>query len=98
MLLGAKDSISTKPFIFNCELMELTSVVIKSLSKRVLIAVCYRPCNTDSVFFHNLNSFTEFAIKSNLKNIILLGDFNFNKRNYPHTPSERIFKETSKKV
>ena len=77
VLLAVKDSISTEPFNFNCESMELSSVVIKSLSKRVLIAVCYRPPNADSDFLHNLNSFIEFAIKSNLKDIILLGDFNF---------------------
>ena len=39
VLLAVKDSISTEPFIFNCELMGLTSVVIKYLSKQVLIAV-----------------------------------------------------------
>jgi hypothetical protein len=42
-----------------------------------VVPVIYRPPNADSDFLHNLNSFIEFAIKSNLKDIILLGDFNF---------------------
>ena len=100
VLLAVKDSISTEPFIFNCESMELSSVVIKSLSKRVLIAVCYRPPNADSDFLHNLNSFIEFAIKSNLKDIILLGDFNFptiqwiNGSGFPVTLCETSFTDS----
>jgi hypothetical protein len=73
VLPAVKDSISTEPFIFNCE----STSVIKPLSKRILIAVCYVPPNADSNFRPNLKSFIEFAVKSNLKDIILLGDFNF---------------------
>jgi hypothetical protein len=67
---------------------------------RVLITVCYRPPNADSDFFHNLNSFMEFAIKSNLKEIILLGDFNFptirwiNGSEFPVTLCETSFTDS----
>ena len=65
-----------------------------------LIAVCYRPPNADSDFLHNLNSFIEFAIKSNLKDIILLGDFNFptiqwiNGSGFPVTLCETSFTDS----
>ena len=39
VLLAVKDSISTEPFIFNCESMELSSVVIKTLPN-VFLLLC----------------------------------------------------------
>ena len=62
--------------------------------------LCYRPPNADSDFLHNLNSFIEFAIKSNLKDIIFLDDFNFptiqwiNGSGFPVTLCETSFTDS----
>jgi hypothetical protein len=83
--------------MFNCESLEFSSVVIKSFSKRVLVAVCYRPPDADNVFLHNLNNFVKLVINSNIKHIILLGNFNFstiywtNGLGFADSSSETIF-------
>ena len=77
--------------------LELSSVILESFSKRVLVAVCYRPPGTENDFLHNLNGFVKSAINSNIKDIILLGDFNFpniqwvNGSGFADTSSETIF-------
>ena len=77
VLLSVKETIATEPFAFKCDSLELSSVILKSFSKRVLVAVCYRPLDAENDFLHNLNGFVKSAINSNIKDIILLGDFNF---------------------
>ena len=77
--------------------LELSSVILESFSKRVLVAVCYRPPGAENDFLHNLNGFVKSAINSNIKDIILLGDFNFpniqwvNGLGFADTSSETIF-------
>jgi hypothetical protein len=77
VMLAVKDTISTEPFNFRSDDLEMSSVIIKSISKRLLVAVCYRPPNAGDDFFQNLTNFLMAATKANLKDIILLGDFNF---------------------
>ncbi len=77
VMLAVKDTISTEPFNFKSDDLEMSSVIIKSISKRLLVAVCYRPPNAGDDFFQNLTNFFMAATKANLKDIILLGDFSF---------------------
>jgi hypothetical protein len=97
VLLAVKDTISTEPFTFNCESLELSSVFVKTFSKRVLVVVCYRPPDTDNVFLLNLNNFVKSAINTNIKDNILLGDFNYstilwtNGSGFADSSSETIF-------
>jgi hypothetical protein len=49
--------------------LELVSVVINRLPKRVLVCVCYRPPNADAEFLQEFNRF--------VKDIIIIGDFNY---------------------
>ena len=67
VLLAMKDTIATEPFPFSCDSVELSSVVIKSFFKRVLVAVCYRPPDADNDFLQNLKIFMKSAIDSNIK-------------------------------
>ena len=97
VLLAVKDTIATEPFAFNCDSLEFSSVVIKSFSKSVLVAVYYRPPDADNDFLHNLNNFVKSAINSSIKDIIILSDFNFpniqwtNCSGFADTSSETIF-------
>ena len=97
VLLAVKEPIATEPFAFKCDSLELSSVILKTFSKRVLVAVCYRPPDAENDFLHNLNGFVKTAINSNIKDIILLGDFNFpniqwvNGSGFADTSSETIF-------
>ena len=64
VLLVVKETIATEPFAFKCDSLELSSVILKSFSKRVLVAVCYRPPDAENNFLHNLNGFVKSAINS----------------------------------
>ena len=77
VLLAVKDSVRTEPTDFVSDSLELTSVVINSSSKRVLVAVCYRPPDSSIDFLHELNRFLKFVAHSQFKNVVLMGDFNY---------------------
>jgi hypothetical protein len=50
--------------------MELASVVINSSSKKVLVAVCYRPPDSSIDFLHELNRFFKFVADSQFKDVV----------------------------
>jgi hypothetical protein len=79
VLLAVKNSIKTVPFNFTSKSLELVSVVINCLPKRVLVCVCYRPPNADAVFLQEFNRFVKSVADSQLKDIIIIviGDFNY---------------------
>ena len=52
VLLAVKDSVRTEPTDFVSDSLELASVVINSSSKKVLVAVCYRPPDSSIDFLH----------------------------------------------
>jgi hypothetical protein len=57
--------------------LEIVSVVVNSMSKNVLVCVCYRPPNAGIEFHQEFERFLKFANDSRYKDIIVLGDFNF---------------------
>jgi hypothetical protein len=77
VLLAVKDSVRTEPTDFVSDSLELASVVINSSSKKVLVAVCYRPPDSSIDFLHELNRFLKFVADSQFKDVVLMGDFNY---------------------
>ena len=77
ILLAVKNSIKTVPFNFTSKSLELVSVVINCLPKRVLVCVCYRPPNADTEFLQEFNRFVKSVVDSQLKDIIMISDFNY---------------------
>jgi hypothetical protein len=47
------------------------------LPKRVLVRVYYRPPNIDAEFLQEFNCFVKSVVDSQLKDIIIIGDFNY---------------------
>ena len=92
-----KDTIAPEPSAFKCDSLKLSSVILKSFSKSVLVAVCYRPPDAENDFLHNVNGFVKSTINSNIEDIIFLDDFNFpniqwaNGSGFADTSSETIF-------
>ena len=80
VLLAVNNSIKTVPFNFTSKSLELVSVVINCLPKRVLVCVCYRPPNADAEFLQEFNRFFKSLADSQLKDIIIIGDFNYPSR------------------
>ena len=77
VLLAVKDSIKTDPFNFTSISLELAGVVINSLSKKLLVCVCYRPPNAGNEFHEEFDRFLKCVNDSRCKDVIILGDFNF---------------------
>ena len=76
-MLAVKYSVRTEPTDFVSDSLELASVVINSSSKKVLVAVCYRPPDSSIDFLHELNRFLKFVADSQFKDVLLMGDFNY---------------------
>ena len=53
-------------------------VEIKTKSKKVLIGGFYRPPNTNAQYFNRINESIDRAYNTNIPDVIILGDFNFN--------------------
>ena len=77
VLLAVKGSIKTHPFNFTSMSLELAGVVINSLSKKMLVCVCYRPPNGGNEFHEEFDRFLKCVNDSRCKDVIILGDFNF---------------------
>jgi exonuclease III len=77
VLLAIKEPIKTDQFNCASQSLEIVSVVVNSMSKNVLVCVCYRPPNAGIEFHQEFERFLKFANESRYKEIIVLGDFNF---------------------
>ena len=66
VLLAIKESIKTDQFNFTSQSLGIVSVVVNSMSKNVLVCVCYRPPNAGIEFHQEFERFLN-----------VLGDFNF---------------------
>ena len=58
--------------------LEAVWVEIKSKSKKVLIGGFYRPPNSNAQYFNHINESIDRAYNTNIPDVIILGDFNFN--------------------
>jgi len=78
VLLAIKDSIPTDLPEFYSDSLEVVSVIIKSPFNYILLAVCYRPpASTNAEFLPELNRFLKHVADSNIKDAVLVGDFNY---------------------
>ena len=69
VLLAIKDSIKTDQFNFTSQSLEIVSVVVNSMSKNVLVCVCYRPPNAGIEFHQEFERFLKFANESRYKDM-----------------------------
>ena len=76
-MLAVKDSVRTEPTDFVSDSLELASVVINSSSKKVLVAVYYRPPDSSIDFLYELNRFLKFDADSQFKDVVLMDEFNY---------------------
>ena len=58
--------------------LEADWVEIKTKSKKVLIGGFYRPQNSNAQYFNHINESIDRAYNTNIPDVIILGDFNFN--------------------
>ena len=58
--------------------LEAAWVEIKTKSKKAPIAGIYRPPNSNAQYFNHINESIDRAYNTNIPDVIILGDFNFN--------------------
>ena len=69
VLLGIEGSIKTFQFNFTSQSLEIVSAVISSMSKNMLVCVCYHPSNAGTEFHEEFERFLECASDSKYKDI-----------------------------
>ena len=77
ILLPVKENIPVKTFHITIVGLELTSVFIKTMNKNILVSICYRPPDAGPEFIQQLKEFFKYLSDHKIKDLILIGDFNF---------------------
>jgi hypothetical protein len=77
VLLAVKENIPVESFHITIVGLELTSVFIKTMNKNILVSVCYRPPDAGPEFIQQLKEFFKYLSDHKIKDLILIGDFNF---------------------
>ena len=77
VLLAVKDNIPVETFHITILGLELISVFIKTMNKNILVSVCYRPPDAGPEFIQQLNEFRKYLSDKKIKDLTLIGDFNF---------------------